>query len=52
MVPTEALNAPTYIYLSYVMLTITNLTYIWEKFVLTADGSNKMSHSAEFNETR
>ena len=36
----------------YLMLTISNLTYIWDNFGLTADGSNKMSCSVELNETR
>ena len=51
IVLTEALNAPTYMYISYLMLTITDLTYIWDNFALAADGSNKMSLSAELNET-
>ena len=49
IVPTEAPSVPTYMYISYLMLIIINLTYIWDKFSLTADGSNQMSRSAELN---
>ena len=50
VIPTVAPSAPTYMYISYLMLIITNLTYIWDNFGLTADGSNKMSRSAGLNE--
>ena len=52
IVPTEAPSAPTYMYISYLMFIITNLAYIWDNFGLKADGSNKMSHSAELIENR
>ena len=45
--PTEASNGSTYMYIAYWMLTIPDLTYIWNNFGLTADGSNEMSVSAE-----
>ena len=51
-VPTEASNGPTYIYIAYLLLTITDLSYIWDNFGLTTDGSNKMSRSANLNQTR
>ena len=37
IVPTEVPNAPKYMCISYLMLTITNVTYIWDNFGLTAD---------------
>ena len=51
-IPTEAPSAPTYMYISYLILSITNLTYIWDNFGLTADDSNKMSRSAGLNQNR
>ena len=51
-VPTEASNGPTYIYIAYLLLTITDLTYICDNFGLTTDGSNKMSRSANLNQAR
>ena len=50
--PAEASNGPTYMYIAYWMLTITDWTYIWDNFSVTADGSNETSRSAELNETR
>ena len=52
IIPTEAPSAPTHMYISYLMLIITNLNYIWDNFGLPADGSNEMSRSAGLNENR
>ena len=51
-VPPEASNGPTYMYIAYLMLTITDLTYIYDHFGLTADALNEMSRSAKLNQTR
>ena len=52
IVPTEASNGPKYMYIAYLMLTITDITYIRDNFGLTTDDSNKMSCSAELNQSQ
>ena len=52
IIPTEASNGPMYMDIARLMLTITDLTYICDKFGLTAERLNTMSRFAEFNQTR